>query len=56
MIRTVGYSYFALGMNLLPIFSIGLAALILDEPITMTTIIALTLVLGGLALARSGKR
>lgn len=56
MIRTVGYSYFALGMNLLPIASIGFAALILDEPITMTTLIALALVLGGLALARSGKR
>lgn len=56
LIRTVGYSYFALGMNLLPIVSIGLAALILGEPITVTTLIALALVLSGLALARFGQR
>ena len=55
MIRTVGYSYFALGMNLLPIASVGFAALILGEPVTLTTIVALGLVLSGLALARWDK-
>ncbi len=54
LIRNVGYSFFALGLNLIPVFGVGLAALILGEPISAAVAIALALVVTGLALARYG--
>ena len=54
LINTIGYSYLALGINLLPVFGVILGALILDEPITLTMIGALGLILLGLAIARRG--
>ncbi|MCC2112655.1 MAG: DMT family transporter [Hyphomicrobiales bacterium] len=54
LIRNVGYSFFALGLNLIPVFGVGLAALVLGEPISAAVAIALALVVVGLGLARYG--
>jgi len=54
LIRTVGYSYVALGMNLLPALGVAFGALLLGEQVSATVLIALGLVLTGLAIARLG--
>ena len=55
LVRTIGQSYFALGLNLIPIFGVSLGALVLGEPITVTLLVALALVVTGLFFAqRSG--
>jgi len=56
LIRTIGQSYFALGLNLVPIFGIALGALFLGEEVTMSLVIALILVITGLTFARHGAR
>lgn len=56
LIRTIGQSYFTLGLNLIPIFGVSLGALILDEPITINLLVALILVVAGLFFARHGAR
>ncbi|PLX36857.1 MAG: EamA/RhaT family transporter [Hyphomicrobiales bacterium] len=54
LVRTVGYSFFALGLNLIPVFGVALGALLLGEAITVKVIAALVLVLTGLLFARMG--
>lgn len=54
LIRTIGYSLFSLSINLIPVFGVLLAWLILGEPITLTIFIALALILSGLLIARQG--
>ena len=54
LIQAIGYSYFALAMNLLPVSGILLAAIILGEAVTWSMIAALALILTGLAYARLG--
>ena len=52
LIRTIGASYFSLGMNLIPVFGVILGALLLHEHVAWTTWIALVLILTGLFIAR----
>jgi len=52
LIPQIGYSYFALFMNLIPVGGVMLGVLILGEPITMPMLAALVLILAGLAVAR----
>lgn len=54
LIRTIGYATFALGINLIPVFGVGLGVALLGEPLTASLMVALTLVVGGLLVARSG--
>lgn len=54
LINTIGYSYMALGINLLPVFGVMLGAVLLNEPITWTMMAALGLIVLGLAVARKG--
>ena len=54
LISTIGYSYLALGVNLLPVFGVMLGALILGEPVTGPMLGALALIVAGLAVARGG--
>lgn len=54
MIRAVGMSYFALSINLVPVFGIAIAALILAEPLSMSLFAGLACILGGLWIARLG--
>lgn len=54
LIRTVGYSYVALGINLLPALGVAFGALLLGETVSATVLVALALVLAGLAIARLG--
>jgi drug/metabolite transporter (DMT)-like permease len=54
LIRTVGYSYVALGLNLLPALGVVFGAVLLGEPVSAIVLIALALVLAGLVIARLG--
>ncbi len=54
LIQRIGVSLFALGINLVPVFGIVTAAIILDEAIELYMLIALCCVLFGLVLARKG--
>jgi len=54
LVRKVGVSTFAIGMNTIPVFGIIFGAILLDEIIEMKTLIALGLVLSGLFIARLG--
>lgn len=56
MIRAVGMSYFALSINLVPVFGIAIAALILSEPLSLSLIVGLGCILGGLLIARFGSK
>ncbi len=56
LIKKVGYSVFALALNLIPVFGIVLGALILGEIITLRTFLALALVLAGLLISQLGDR
>ncbi|MEL6436145.1 MAG: DMT family transporter [Pseudomonadota bacterium] len=56
LINAVGYSTFALSVNMIPVFGIILGALLLGEQPSPQTGIALTLVIVGLMLARRGGR
>ncbi len=56
LVNTVGYGFFSLGLNLIPVFGVLLGALLLGEAISLTVIAALALVLAGLAVARLGAR
>ena len=53
LVRRVGVSTFALAMNLVPVFGIMIAAYVLGETIESTTLLALALVLTGLAITRA---
>ena len=52
LIRTVGYSYVALGVNLVPAIGVVLGAIVLGEAITWWVAAAVALVLAGLFIAR----
>lgn len=52
MIRKVGYSYFSLSVNLIPLFGVILGVLLLNEPLQATLLIALALILSGLFVAQ----
>ncbi len=54
LVRRVGVSTFAIGMNAIPVFGIIFGAILLNEAVEMTTIIALCLVISGLFVARLG--
>lgn len=54
LIRAVGMSYFALSINLVPVFGIAAAALILSEPLSISLLAGLVCILGGLLIARLG--
>ncbi len=54
LVRKVGVSTFAIGMNAIPVFGIIFGAILLNEAIELTTVIALCLVLSGLFIARLG--
>jgi len=54
LIRTVGYSYVALGINLLPALGVLFGAVLLGETVSASVLLALVLVLTGLAIARLG--
>ncbi len=56
MIRTVGFSYFALGINLIPVFGVLLSALILGEKVTLSIGLSLTFIVTGLFIARMRRR
>lgn len=54
LVRRVGVSTFAIGMNAIPVFGIIFGAILLNEAVEMTTVIALCLVISGLFVARLG--
>lgn len=54
LVRRVGVSTFAIGMNTIPVFGIVFGAVLLNEAIETKTIVALCLVISGLFIARLG--
>ena len=56
LIKRVGVSSFALAMNTVPIFGVIIAAVLLGEALEWRTVLALVLVLCGLAVARLGTK
>lgn len=56
LIRTIGYSRFSLSINLIPVFGVALGVIILGEPLSLTLILALALVLSGLLVSNGGKK
>jgi drug/metabolite transporter (DMT)-like permease len=56
LIRAIGYSRFSLSINLVPVFGVALGVIILDEPLSITLIAALALVLAGLFVSGGGKK
>ncbi|KJS17043.1 MAG: ABC transporter permease [Hoeflea sp. BRH_c9] len=56
MIRSIGYTRFSLSINLVPVFGVALGVIILGEPLSLSLILALTLVLAGLFVAHGGSR
>ena len=56
LIRTIGASFFALGMNLIPVFGVLLGAILLSENVKLTTWCALALIVCGLFIARTPPR
>ena len=55
LIRKIGYTRFSLSINLVPVFGVALGVIVLGEPLSMTLIIALALVISGLIVANGGK-
>jgi drug/metabolite transporter (DMT)-like permease len=56
LIRAVGYSRFSLSVNLGPVFGVALGVIILCEPLSLSLLSALALVLAGLFVSRGGKK
>lgn len=56
MVRRVGISVFSHVGNLIPVFGVIFGAVLLSEPVTLSTMGALALILTGLALARTASR
>lgn len=52
LIRTVGMSYFGLSIYMVPVFGVAIAALWLREPLPISLIGGLVLILSGMAVAR----
>ncbi|TLP48826.1 DMT family transporter [Cohaesibacter sp. CAU 1516] len=53
LIGTIGASFFALGMNLIPIFGVLMGAVLLSEEVALTTWAALALIVLGLFAAKT---
>lgn len=53
LISTIGASFFALGMNLIPIFGVLMGAILLSEEVALTTWVALGMIVLGLFVART---
>ncbi|MEQ8481325.1 MAG: DMT family transporter [Hoeflea sp.] len=51
LIRAIGYSRFSLTINMIPVFGMALGVLLLGEPLTVNSVLALALVLSGLYVA-----
>ena len=56
LIRTVGMSYFGLSIYLVPVFGMAAGAVMLSEPVPLSMIAGLMLILIGLAVARRSPR
>lgn len=56
LIRAIGYTRFALSINLIPVFGVLLGAGLLGEEISPTILLALALVLSGLFVSAGGAR
>lgn len=56
LIRAVGYSRFSLSINLVPVFGVALGVILLDEPLSLNLVAALTLVLAGLFVSSGGRK
>jgi len=54
LIRKIGLSTFSIGVNLIPIFGVGLGFVVLGEAISAQTVLALLLVVSGLFVVRNG--
>ena len=54
LIRSVGVGFFAMGINLIPVFGVLFGTLFLDEPLTVFLGLALVFVVSGLFVARIG--
>ncbi|WP_419913332.1 DMT family transporter [Hoeflea sp.] len=52
LIRKIGYSTFAMGLNLIPVFGVFLGIWLLGEPLSARILLALCLVVCGLFIAR----
>jgi len=52
LIRNIGYSTFAMGVNLIPVFGVLLGVVLLGEPLRLRVAIALALVVLGLFISR----
>ena len=55
LIRAIRYTRFSLSINLVPVFGVALGVLLLGEPLSLSLIAALALVLAGLFVAGGGK-
>ena len=56
LVRKIGYTTFAMGINLIPVFGVFLGVWLLGEPLTLHVILALALIVCGLFVARTGTR
>ena len=56
LIRKIGYSTFAIGLNLIPVFGIFLGVLLLGEALSLRIVFALLLVVCGLFVTRLGPK
>ena len=56
LIRKIGYSTFAVGLNLIPVFGILLGVLVLGETLSLRVLVALMLVVCGLFATRLGTK
>lgn len=56
LVRTIGYSRFAITINMIPVFGVALGVVLLDEPLTLPVVLALALVLSGLVVAAGKER
>ncbi|MEX3009143.1 DMT family transporter [Hoeflea sp. TYP-13] len=56
LIRKIGYSTFAIGLNLIPVFGIFLGVWLLGEPLSLRIVLALALVVCGLFISRLGPK
>ena len=56
LIRKIGYSTFAIGLNLIPVSGIILGVLLLGETLSLHILVALMLVVCGLFVTRLGAK
>lgn len=56
LIRKIGYSTFAMGLNLIPVFGVFMGIMLLGEPLKLHILLALLLVVAGLFATRMEPR